>query len=164
MGSISKVLVGFFAGILVYHYLVDQTTPTSDRREPSSVAPIQEEKLPEAGLEHPSTSEGSLSKTEAGAKRPTVERSRQMLEITLSEELVTLLEREWNDLPLQAEAAREPRGWRLVRIQPDSHLFRSGLRDGDLITTEFLDRLRAAQNGGAGLALRVEHILNRITR
>ncbi|MGE0528069.1 MAG: hypothetical protein AB7G93_13565 [Bdellovibrionales bacterium] len=93
--------------------------------------------------------------------QPQAGSSKQVVSLSLSEGLIAQMEKDWNDLPTQAEARRETRGWRFTRVDPNSIFFRAGLRAGDLVTTEFLDRLR---NSDARLVLRMEQILNRITR
>ncbi len=84
--------------------------------------------------------------------------------IDLSESNIQNMEHAWRDLPEQAEAKREDRGWRLTRVTPDSSFHQAGLRSGDLITTDFLSQMASHNSGGRVLALRFESILNRITR
>lgn len=85
------------------------------------------------------------------------------LSISLSEEDVSALEQQWNDLPRQAEAILEARGWRIKRLQPDSLLATSGLQEGDLVTSASLQAYAQSQ-GNDQLAIRVANILNHISR
>jgi len=92
---------------------------------------------------------------------PVSQKPKQTLSINLTESVIAQMENNWNDLPLQAEAKRETRGWRMTKITADSGFYKAGLREGDLITEEFLDIMR---NSNAQLVVRMEQILNRITR
>ena len=91
-----------------------------------------------------------------------VERNPSKIEVTLSETDVVILEGQWSDLPRQAEVTREARGWRIKKVQSNTVLFNAGLREGNLITNEFLQQL-AQEEGDAKLAKRVAYILNYIT-
>jgi hypothetical protein len=96
------------------------------------------------------------------AKAEPVERGPARVEVTLSEVAVAAMEHQWNDLALQAEARREPRGWQILRVEKGSIFAVIGLRAGDLVTTDFLERV--ADEYAGDLSQRFEKILNRITR
>jgi hypothetical protein len=81
--------------------------------------------------------------------------------VTLTEETVTEMELQWNDLPLQAEVSRDRRGWRMLKITPGSLLASTGLREGDLVTKESLNILTGQTD--QDLANRVAEILNHMT-
>ncbi len=90
-------------------------------------------------------------------------KTKKILEINLTESLVKRMEKDWNKLPQLAEAKREHRGWRITKVRPDSLFAQAGLQEGDLVTTEFLNKLKTS-NTQIQLMLRVQQILNRITR
>lgn len=91
-----------------------------------------------------------------------IEKKTSKIEITLGETDVAQLESQWTDLPHQAEVRREVRGWRVTMLQSNTVLFNSGLREGNLITHDFLHTLAETEND-ANLAKRVANILNHIS-
>lgn len=83
--------------------------------------------------------------------------------ISLSETEVSAIERQWADLPYQAVALREARGWRIKTLREDSLLAAAGLQEGYLITRVALEDY-AQTEGDERLAQRVASILDHISR
>ena len=82
--------------------------------------------------------------------------------IQLPEATVSRMETEWNELPTEAEAVREQRGWRMTNVNPNGTFYQAGFRVNDIITPDFLENLTSSS--GVQFAQRIEHILNRVTR
>ena len=149
----------FVAGLMTYHFIFmhDQEVMQSTEyktRAPASI-PHRQEQLPQKFVLRSTGKITTLNNATAN------ESQKQTVSINLTESAIVQMEDNWNDLPQQAEAKREIRGWRMTKITADSSFYKVGLREGDLITEEFLDRLR---NSDARLVTRMEQILNRITR
>jgi hypothetical protein len=107
------------------------------------------------------TLERSPAPTEARAS--VAPPTKQKLQIALTEEDVATLESQWSELPRQAEAELEDRGWRIKRLQPGSLLSTNGFKEGDLITTSSL-QVFAQISDDPSLANRIAAILDHISR
>jgi len=166
MNTLSRFAIGFAAGLLAYHFFL--TTPNSP---PAPAAPQVHRETAEAKPTHAAQVKVAPRKIESNIPAQTAqppERApaatpKKMVALSLTEDVIRNIEEQWNDLPQLAEAVRELRGWRIVRVETGSVFAKTGLKQGDLVTTEFLENLRTSHNQ-ATLALRVEQVLNRITR
>ncbi|NJL24485.1 MAG: hypothetical protein HC902_04500 [Calothrix sp. SM1_5_4] len=98
------------------------------------------------------------------AKPDELKPAKTVIQVSVSEDIIQKLENNWSDLPNSAEARKEARGWRIVRLGSASPLSLTGLREGDLVTADFLADLSQQGQDGVNLALRMEQILNRISR
>lgn len=85
------------------------------------------------------------------------------LNISISDELISDLEEQWNDLPNQVRLQREARGYRVIFLQKGSSFSRTGLRQGDLITRESLEELLSSENGDQELTARVVRIFGHVS-
>ena len=150
----------FVAGMLTYRYLLQ---PKNEAVTPTCQSPVAEREIQKTPRQEPKPRfVAAVPVPQADplqVKKPEVRK--QVVDFNLTESIVVQMEHDWNDLPLQAEARREDRGWRLLKVAPESVFYRAGLRAGDLVTTDFLDRFR---NSNTDMVNRVEQILNRITR
>lgn len=87
---------------------------------------------------------------------------RREIELTITEDDIVNLEAQWNDLHHQVEAIREPKGWRIKWIMPESILATAGLREGDFLKSSSLAQIGSNLND-PNIANRFANILNRIS-
>jgi hypothetical protein len=86
------------------------------------------------------------------------------LQLPFTEDVVAELESSWETLPSQAEVLEESRGWRILRLDPNSPLGRAGYHKGDLIPSEKIDASLAALKGhDNALAQRIFKVLKRLS-
>jgi hypothetical protein len=148
-----KLLAIFLLGMVAYHIFLGPHVPPKV---------VESDAAPEEMIfEEPETT--IVAERKATAVSPVQKNipKKHFVDLTFSESLIAQMEYDWNILPLQAEAKREERGWRFVRVNEGTPFAQAGLRPGDLVTTEFLDNLR---NSNSQLVLRLEHVFNKVSR
>lgn len=110
----------------------------------SSSEPIAERKL------------ASVSNEAKEVRKP------QHLELSLTEELVKELEKNWSELPRQAQIANEVDGWRVKYIDQHSLFASTGLQEGDFISFQAIRNLKEADHSNQNLSERVIRLLNHV--
>lgn len=104
-------------------------------------------------------------KTSATSSKPSITKKTSLVgrQMTVSNQIIEQLERDWNDLPQQVRLVREEEGWRVTNLQKASSFARLGFVEGDLITKEAFDALNRMGPIDQDLARRFSRILNRVT-
>lgn len=87
---------------------------------------------------------------------------KRQLELTISEELVRELEKNWYELRNQVQLANEKDGWRVQFVDPNSLFSRTGLQAGDFISQAAILNLKMANGDNNNLSDRVIRILNHV--
>ncbi len=139
-------------------------TPLEASQE-AEIAASESEPTPESGSESASGEAPKAAAAPSATPMPTPASSAgapdttEHVNLTVSEDLATDMERDWEDLPNQIHVMEEERGWRVLYIREGSLFSRTGLRDGDLITRQSLEALNAGARGGDPLSQRMSRIL-----
>lgn len=84
----------------------------------------------------------------------------RILELIISEEIVTELEKNWQDLPYQIRLSAEDRGLRVSYLSENSLFIKVGLQSGDLIGYDTLQTMKDSNSNTYQLSNRVVRILN----
>jgi len=80
------------------------------------------------------------------------------LVLSISEDLATDMERDWDNLPNQIHVMEEEGGWRVLYIRDGSLFSQIGLRGGDLINRQLLEALNEGVRAGDPLSQRMSRI------
>lgn len=87
--------------------------------------------------------------------------SKSTVQINLSEDIVSRMESQWNDLTYIAEAKRDVSSWTLTYVKVGSIFSEAGFRSGDILRDQVLETAVASSEELRG---RVRQIFDRITR
>ena len=175
MNKMSYLLGGILIGLTISHFLNKPTVSEYGQRtdahetqseikpqkKPTSVTFQQTEKKktePSVATQNVFPPELKTQSTVTKLSEP----PRQRLELTINEDLVQRLERNWTDLPRQAQLENEAGGWRVRFIDKDSLFAEIGLQPGDFISHQAIQNLKFANAGNSYLSDRVIRILNHV--
>ena len=177
MNKFSYLLMGVLIGLAI-SYVLHRSEPkaeltkqvqivndedneyTEKSKSISTIKPVEKVKVVQPLK---SSSEPIAERTLASAPNETKKvRKPQHLELSLTEELVKELEKNWSELPRQAQIANEVDGWRVKYIDQHSLFASTGLQEGDFISFQAIRNLKEADHSNENLSERVIRLLNHV--
>lgn len=173
MSKFTNFVGGLIVGFIVcYHFVKkpqeikhfqESSRSTTSVSEPSrNIATVKKEKIvkdAEVEIAQPMINEKNISSNQPEAPEVAQSYNKQ---ITVHEEDIITMERQWNSLPHQIQVVAESDGWKIHTIDPTSPFARAGLNTGDFITKSFVENF-GKNNSNPLLSRRLLNILNKVT-